>query len=283
LSLGGDGKDGKDHRYRALAWLPLVLVAATSLAWLVAPPSAREPILVVEIEASKAAALVGCAAAALAFEPGDYLRRAWTLLGACVVLLFTRDVFALAAHAQSSGVPGPHGSAAFLVQGALATLGNGCSVAGTAMVARAWGVAGLEAGGEGRAAWALLPGAVLLAVLANGWPIASDVRALAEGDAFATVPLASDLADAAVIVLLAPLARTALALRGGVLRWVWTFLAISGVLWLAFDATYGLLAAMKVDPERTRGLLEPLRALPTLYAFSAGLAQRNAVVGAEAP
>jgi hypothetical protein len=261
--------------YRALAWLPLVFVGAFLVAWIAAPPSAREPLLVVEIEASKGLALVGCAAAALTFEPGDYLRRAWALLGGCVLFLFTRDVFALAAHPPLAGA---HDSAAFVVQGVLAIAGNGCSVVGTAMLARAWRVAGLESGG-GRSAGALLPGAILLAALVNGWPIVSDVRALVAGDTFAAVPLASDLADAAVVVMLAPLARTALALRGGVLRWPWTFLALSGLLWLVFDATYGLLYAMKVDPARTHAVLEALRALPTLFGFSAGLSQRSAVVG----
>lgn len=259
--------------YRALAWLPLAFLGAFFAAWLVAPPGAREAILVVEIEGAKALALLGCVTAALAFEPGDYLRRAWALLGACVVLLFTRDVFALAAHAAQAG---PRDGAAFILQGALAATGNGCSVAGTAMLARAWRVAGLESP-EARPAGSLLPGAIALAVLVNGWPIVSDVRALATGDAFAAVPLASDLADAAVVVMLAPLARTALALRGGVLRWPWAFLALSGLLWLVFDATYGVLHALKVDPGKTHALLEALRALPTLYGFSAGLSQRAAV------
>lgn len=258
--------------YRALAWLPVVIVGAFLVAWLAAPASARPPLLVIEVESAKALALVGCATAALGFEPGDYLRRAWTLIGACVMFLFARDVFALAAH------PAAGDRTALMVQGLLATLGNGCSVWGTAMLARAWRVAGLEPDGEGSRG-ALLPAAVILAVLVNGWPIVSDLKALSGGNAFALVPLTSDLADAAVVVMLAPLARTALALQGGLLRWPWVFMTMSGLLWLGFDLAYGLLGALEVDRSQSQVLLEALRALPTLYGFSAGLSQRSAMTG----
>jgi hypothetical protein len=259
--------------YRALAWMPVVIVGAFLVAWLVAPPTARETLLVVEVESCKGLELLGFAAAALVFEPGEYLRRAWLLVGACTLMLFARDVFALAAH------PAPGDPAAFVVQGIFAVGGNGCLVAGTWMLARTWRVAGLgddEAPG-GRA---LFAGAVVAAVLVTGWPVVKDVRALTGGDVFAVVPLASDLADAAVVVLLAPLASMALALRGGLLRWPWAFLVASSVLWMVFDVAYGVMTVVHVEPERAHALLEALRALPTLYGFSAGLAQRNVLAGA---
>jgi len=254
--------------YRSLAWLPIVVVGAFLLAWAVAPMPAREPLLIVEIEASKALALLGCAAAALVFEPGEYLRRAWLMLGACTLLLFARDVFAMAAH------PAHGDTVALVVQGVFAIAGNGCSVVGTWMLARTWKVSGLDAGAT-PGGNALLIGAIVAAALVTGWPVISDVRALVGGDVFAVVPLASDLADAVVVALLAPLARTALALRGGVLRWPWAFLTASGLLWLAFDVAYGGLTAAHVDPSRAHAVLEAMRTLPTLYAFSAGLSQRN--------
>ena len=100
-------------------------------------------------------------------------------------------------------------------------------------------------------------------------------RALVAGDVSAVVPLSSDVADALVIVLLAPLARTALALRGGVLLWPWAFLTANGLLWLVFDATYGGLSVAHVDAARAHVLLESLRTLATLYGFAAGFAQRG--------
>jgi len=254
--------------FRSLVWLPVVIVVVFLAAWALVPLPAREPLLFVEVESSKALALLGFAVAAFVFDPGDYLRRAWLLLGACTLLLFARDVFAVAAH------PHPGDTAALVVQGAFAVGGNGCSVLGTWMLARTWKVAGLDEG-ESRSGGTLVVAALFVAVLVNGWPVAMELRALASGDVSAVVPLSSDIADAIVIVLLAPLASTALALRGGVLRWPWAFLTVNGLLWLVFDVTYGGLTVAHVDPARAHALLEALRTIATLYGFSAGFSQRG--------
>lgn len=254
--------------HRALAWLPVGVVVAFLAAWALAPAAARYPLLLVEVESSKALALLGFASAAFVFERGDYLRRAWLLLGACTLMLFARDVFALAAH------PGPGDTGALVVQGVFAVVGNGCSVLGTWMLARTWEVAGLE-GGQSRHGRPLLLLAIAVAVAVSGWPLVLDVHALAGGDVAAVVPLSSDVADALVIVLLAPLATTALALRGGVLLWPWAFLTANGLLWLVFDATYAGLPLVHVDAAPAHALLESLRTLATLYGFSAGFAQRG--------
>lgn len=259
--------------YRALVWVPLVIVGAFLVAWVAAPPPVRETLLVVEVESCKALALLGCAAAALVFEPGEHLRRAWMLVGTCTLMLFARDIFAMAAH------PAPGDPAAFVVQGLFAVGGNGCMVAGIWMLARTWRVAGLD-GDAAPGGRALVAGSIVAALLVTGWPVVKDLRALEGGDVFAVVPLASDLADAAVVALLAPLASTALALRGGVLRWPWAFLTASGVLWMVFDVAYGALSVAHVEPDKAHAALEALRALPTLYGFSAGLAQRNVVAEA---
>jgi len=250
-------------RYRTLAATPWVLVGLVLCVWSLAPVAARPSVLVASVAASKVLAILGCVVAAQTFEPGDYLRRAWLLLAACTMGLFGRDLVAL--------VDGP-----VAAQGALATLGNGCSVVGTWMLARAWRVAGLEEE-EGAHPWALPMAALAAALLVTGWPVVSDVQALAHGDVFAVVPLASDLADTIVLTLLAPLLRTTIALKGGVLRWPWALLTLGNLLWLAFDALYGLLGVLHVDPSRTRFATEGLRVLATLYACSAGLAQRRAV------
>ncbi len=253
---------------RALVWLPVAVVVAFLLAWALVPLPAREPLLFVEVESAKALALLGFAAAALVFEPGDYLRRAWLLLGACTLLLFARDVFAVAAH------PRPGDTLALVIQGVFAVGGNGCSVLGTWMLARTWKVAGLDEG-ESRSGRGLFIAAIVVAVLVNGWPCVMDLRALAAGDVAAVVPLSSDVADAVVVVLLASLASTALALRGGVLRWPWAFLTLNGLLWLVFDVAYGGLTVAHVDPARAHAGLEALRTIATLYGFSAGFSQRG--------
>ncbi len=261
--------------YRRLAWAPPVLVAAFSLAYLVVPLALREPVLISEIEVSKGLAVMGCLAAALAFDREDYLRRAWLLLAASTVLLFARDVFALAAHPTAVEVV-PQ-----VIEGTLATGGNACSVAGTWMLARAWRVAGLEDhDSRSRETW-LLVATVSLAVFATGLPLASDVRALFRGQVLAVVPLASDVADGIVLSLLAPLAQTAIAMRGGLLRWPWALLTASGGLWLAFDAAYGVAGLLHVEASSAHPLLEAMRALPTLYGFAAGMAQRQVATHAE--
>lgn len=225
--------------------------------------------LAAAVESAKVLALVGCAVAAWTFESDDYLRRAWLLLGAGTLLLFGRDLVALA------------GGAA-LAQGVLATAGNASSLGGTWILARAWTMAGLDEGDTPTGKWPLRTGAVAVALLVTGWPLVGDIGALARGDAFAVAPFVSDVADTVGLALLAPLLRTTLALRGGVLRWPWALLTAGNVLWLVFDALYGVFGLLHVDPSRTRVATELLRVVATMFTFSAGLAQRRAVKAAAA-
>ena len=252
-------------KYRALAAAPILLVALSLTVWALSPAAMRSSVLAGAVETAKLLAFVGCVVAARAFEAGDYLRRAWLLLAACTLLLFARDVVALA------------GGAAAL-QGTLAIVGNGCSVAGTWMLARAWTVAGLDEADAPAGRTAVRVGAVALAILVTGGPLVGDLGALARGDLLAVVPLASDIADAVVLALLAPLLQTTLALQGGVLRWPWALLTGGNVLWLVFDAVYGFIGIWHVDPGASRIATEALRVLATLFTFSAGLAQRWAVL-----
>jgi hypothetical protein len=251
-------------KYRTLAAAPLVLVAFVLGAWAIAPAEAGSWVLAASVETAKVLAIVGCVVAAWTFEPGDYLRRAWLLLAACTLALFGRDVVAL--------MGGPAAA-----QGVLATAGNACSVAGTWLLARAWSVAGLEDSEVPTRRWSLQAAAVAVALLVTGWPLLGDLRALAQGDVFAVVPLVSDVADTIVLALLAPLLRTTLAFEGGALRWPWALLTVGNLLWLMFDALYGLIGLLHVEPSRAHVATEALRVLATLYACSAGLAQRRAV------
>jgi hypothetical protein len=253
--------------YRTLAAAPLVLVAVALAGWGLAPADTRASVLTAAVESAKVLAILGCAVAAGTFEPGDYLRRAWLLLAACTLLLLGRDVLALAGGPASA-------------QGVLATVGNGSSVVGTWILARAWAVSGLDEEDAPTAKWPLRTAAVAVALLVTGWPLLGDLQALSRGDAFAVVPLVSDVADTVVLALLAPLLRTTLALQGGVLRWPWAFMTVGNVLWLVFDAVYGVLGLLHVDPSRTRVATDMLRVVATACLFSAGIAQRRAVQAA---
>ena len=157
-------------KYRSLAAAPLVLVAVALAVWWMVPVGSRSTVLAAAVESAKVLALVGCLAAALAFEPEDYLRRAWLLLAACALLLLGRDVVALAG--------GP-----VIAQGVLATAGNGCSVVGTWILARAWTVAGLDESDALAGKWPLRAGAITVSLLVTGWPLAGHLGAMARGDA----------------------------------------------------------------------------------------------------
>ena len=82
-------------------------------------------------ETVKVLAVIGCLAAALAFDRGDYLRRAWLLNGLCVFLLLTRDVTIIPAIENALHNPR-------LVRGILVIIANTSSVIGLGMLARAW-------------------------------------------------------------------------------------------------------------------------------------------------
>jgi len=141
-------------------------------------------------------------------------------------------------------------------------------------------VAGLDEGEPAPGRVALQAAACGVAVLVTGAPLLGDLDALLHGEVFALVPLVSDVADAIVLVLLAPLLQTTVALRGGVLRWPWAMLTLNNVLWLVFDAAYGFGGVWHIDSDRRRLVMEALRTLATAYTFSAGLAQRWAVAPA---
>jgi hypothetical protein len=253
-------------KYRSLALFPVVLaliLAAAALAL-----GDRLPTLVVQNEAGKVLALVGCAAAALAFERGDYLRRAWLAIGTCYLLLLVND--GLGASDATAGMG--------LVRGIVVTVANASSVVGTWMLAHAWSVAGLdEEDDDRRRRHAMLAGAIVLALAITGWPLVNDVRNLASGHLEATVSIASDLGDAIVLALVAPVMHTALAMRGGLLRWPWGLLTVSGLAWLAYDASSGVIDALKIGPGVALVASEALRVLANGYVFGAGVAQRMAV------
>jgi hypothetical protein len=78
--------------------------------------------------------------------------------------------------------------------------------------------------------------------------------------------------------------RTALALRGGTLRWPWGLLTSSGVAWIAYDAASGVVELLHVEQARWLIVTEAIRGLACAFFFSAGMAQRIAVTpGAASP
>lgn len=267
-----DRAGGCSVSYRALAWVPFVFAAVFAIAALAAGEHALAAVLTTQNETGKVLGMAGALAAALAFERDDYLRRAWLFNAAGYALLLAGDaagVHTIALRLTSHQLD--------FAQGTIALLANAASVLGTWMLARAWNVAGLEDDDASRARtrWLFAAGAVI-ALTVTGWPLVRDARALLGGDLGASVDVVSDLGDTACLALVAPVMQTALAMRGGVLRWPWGLLATSLLAWLAYDAASSLIDP-QVAPARWVVAAETVRALACAYAFAAGLAQRRAV------
>ncbi len=256
-------------KYRLLALLPIGIAAAFAAAAF-ALGDRMSSALVVQNEAGKVLALLGCIAAALAFERGDYLNRAWMLVGGCYLLLLVNDGIG----AATSGLG--------LVRGLVVVVANASSVVGTWMLAHAWSVAGLDDDEQGRGRRrAMLLGAALLALAITGWPLVHDARRLLGGQMEAIVDIASDVGDTVVLALVAPVMQTAMAMRGGVLRWPWGLLTLSGIAWLAYDASSTAIIALGSGPGVALVGSEALRLLANAYIFGAGVAQRLAVAPEE--
>jgi hypothetical protein len=266
--------------FRSLVVFPLAFAVLFAIAAVFAGDPGLATVLTVENEAGKALALIGCFAAAHAFERDDYLRRAWLYSGACFVLLLAGDIAGVPA--LSARLSPRHLE---LAQGALVLAGNATSVVGTWMLARAWSVAGLVEDDEdtrvrGRR---LVAGAIAVSLAITGAPLVHDARELLGGDASASVSIASDLGDTVCLALVAPLMQTALALRGGLLRWPWGLLAASGLAWIVFDAASGAVDALHVERARWLVVTEAWRALACASFFAAGIAQRMAVAPRDRP
>jgi hypothetical protein len=261
-------------KFLPLVGLPIVFAAVFTVAALSLGDTAAASVLTAENETGKAIAAVGCIAAALAFDEGDYLRRAWLWSGVCYVVLLAGDLTGMPAVSTRLS---PHVLGA--AQAALVVVANVASVIGTWMLARAWSVSGLDeddAGARSRRR-ALFGGAIVAALLITGWPLAHDARATLGGDLTAAVSVTSDLGDTLCLALVAPVLQTALAMRGGLLRWPWGLLAASGAAWIVFDASSGLLSAAHVEAGPWLVLSEACRALACACVFSAGWAQRKIV------
>jgi len=260
-------------RYRSLAVAPLVFVACTAALVALVPAGLRGTVTQGEVDVSKLLACAGMAAAALAFDRGDYLRRGWGVWAACYACLLARDAMLLV-----------HGQVSPLVydvtRGTLVTAGNACVVVGAWTLARAWTVAGLEHPGSKGARRAVVALAIVVAVAFAGPTLVVDLRDIALGSrAFDTI--ASDLGDILSLPLIAPVALTALAVREGTLRWTWMLLTSSLVAWLFYDAIYTLPDYLSVAPLGYRLVSEQFHLLAGAFAGAAGLTQRMAVTEAD--
>jgi hypothetical protein len=262
-------------RYRTLAWLPVIVAAALlGVELAMGPTPARGAVLRGEVEVAKVFWLASAVAAALVFERGDYLRRAWLLLGASSASFLVRDATLLSFVDESAG------TSLAVVRGVIVVLGNVAQVGGIWALSRVWTAAGLEDHDE-RSRWqarTLLGGAVVLSLGIMGPSLFHDATSLGTGNLEALPHLASDLGDAICFILIGRLVRVALALRGGIVSWTWTLFAASQISWMLFDGARTLTELYGATAS-TPPLVECLRVVGAGYLCAAGVAQRWVVVG----
>ncbi len=261
-------------KYRLLVVVPFVALGALWLALALVGAEHHASLYRVDVEFAKAVALTGCAVGALGFAPGDYLRRAWLLLGACYLMILANDLLVR----PGLGIFGDR-SWAPEVSGVIVAVGNAASLVGTVMIARTWRVAGFELAGSPALRRAVVVGAVAIAAAAGGWLVVISGRDVMHGQAGALNDLFSSIADIISFSLIAPFLLTAIALRGGSLAWTWALLTASLFGWLLFDATLSFGPFLLDGADAVKRVSESCRLLACTFGAVAGVAQRLALTG----
>lgn len=260
-------------RFRALIAIPLVSATLLSIAIMVTGPE-RAGLYRVELGIVEGLGFWGCLAAALIFEGGDYLRRAWLLEMSCYGLIFVGDL------TLTTGIFSNKPWTA-LANGVLTLAANAGAIGGTFLLARAARVAGIEMPGSNATRRGVQALALAVALLAAGPAAVISARQVIGGEQAGLMSFASCLGDIFCFALIAPLLMTTVAMRGGLLAWPWGFMTASGLAWLTFDAVQTLSPIVfGIPAENARPILEVARCLACTCAFSAGLAQRWIIIDA---
>lgn len=258
-------------KWRSLLPFPLAWTAALVVLGLLGGQQPWWPALLrVEIELAKALAALGCLLAALSFSRGDYLRRAWLLLGACSLVLLVRDATLLLAD------PAPPGLV--LLRGLLVVVANASVVAGIFMLARVAHLAGLDIPWSRTLRLALTAGLCALSLLLAGPAVVSAVPKLLAGEIEAVTSLGSSLGDLVAFFLIAPVLLTSIALRGGLLARTWWLISLSLLAWMGYDLFTEIGPTLGMSGAAVKLSSEACRALACLLELSAGLAQRAVVL-----
>jgi hypothetical protein len=159
-------------RYRSFVAFPLLWSAAFLAGDALLHGTPGYPIFLrTEVELVKALALAGSLAAALALEPGDYLRRAWLLIAGCMALLLLRDLTLAPIGLEALGARNLD-----LLRGGLVVAANLSQVAGTCC-ARAGERAGLGVPAS-PGPWGVLAAVVALSAAFAGPAVANAKRVM---------------------------------------------------------------------------------------------------------
>jgi hypothetical protein len=266
----------RHHRFQALAAFAVIIgLMPVLLAWRIADGRGLAGAFYGWTAALYLCATAGTLVAALTFDRGEPMRRAWLLVSAAyLVLIPSRMIYGLNPEGLFEGQAGSHWTTPVLgsISGVLV-------VGGVMLLARAWRSSGLDQ--SSRAARVVARAAALAVAAALVIP---DVRdrlppALA-GDLPAAGDVLTDLLDGALFVVAVPVLRAALGLGGGLVAWPWILITGSLMAWLGYDATlYG--SAAGFDPRTVRIAEEVCRSFGAGLAFAAGVAQRWVMTAAD--
>jgi hypothetical protein len=204
-----------------------------------------------------ALAVIGPLLAASCFDRGDHLRRAWILFAVSYAALFIQSFWRMLQ-------PDHFG----WVRMILVVVSNVVSPIGAILFATAAGVAGLELPGSKLSRGAMRFGSFAIAIGMAAPSFYLGIKEWQWPDGI--IPIVSAAGDLATFAMLAPILMTALALRGGLVAWVWTFLTAAELSWLVYDL---LVALINVDAHWVDMLDGGFRSAAFVLTFCAGLAQ----------
>jgi hypothetical protein len=255
--------------------LAVLLLVAADLAvglWLSADAPALAGYWRVSRIALKAIGGLGSLWAALGLRRDDYMAKVWGLFALSYFGLVAGDV----AVTIDVGLTAPAlGTSS--VRGLALVAANAAGLAGSVLLARAYRAAGI--GLPRSLAWSAgLLAAIAFSAAMIAKPLWQDLSRYANEANVESAGLAfGELCDAFTLVLLVPVIRFALALRGGRLARAWLTLAAAGAAWILYDLVWAFPGATGLLDTHTRLLAELFRAAGCLCWALAGWHHRKAL------
>jgi hypothetical protein len=216
-------------------------------------------VVVIRIEylAMMGLAVAGPVLAMLCFDRGDHLRRAWLGFAVSYVGLFESSFFRIVLVEHTRWVR----YAGYIVSNVAAPIG-------AFLFATAASVAGLELPGSKLTRRASYFASFGVAVAMAGPSFYQGIKHWDFPDGL--IPVISAAGDLITFAMLVPILMTALALRGGLVAWVWIFLTAAELSWLLYDL---LVAVIQTDARWTDFVDGGFRSAALVLTFTAGLAQ----------
>lgn len=205
-------------------------------------------------------AAVGAAVAAGQFAPGDRLFAPWAGFSFASTLMALNSVLVVCFELSKVG------------RYAFNIAINFTLVLSLWLFVRAWKKSGLALPMSRAREMVWIISGIAAALIVGGYPL---LRGLATANVSATL-LISTAGDIAAIALIVPIALPAFAMRGGVVMYVWLYLACNEVGWILFDIFHAVAPSLGIAPSELALCSHMLSALAVSFLAVAGFAQRMA-------